>query len=242
MARFCLVAIFVVVATAMSISPTVTSTAADLQEWVAVQVEGSVEFKRGGPAWSPLRRGDTVIPGYEIRTGPNAKVLLSRGPETITVEPESTLEFLPPGNGSVTRIFQKLGGAIFNIKKRNRKHFEVLTPHLVATVKGTEFSIKIDANGGTLNVINGSVGVTNKKSGKSVDVSAGQFAMVSGNSGAIATSGVATSTGGAIATYATIAAVVALALGLCLILFVVYSRKKANAVRATNVADRTPNR
>jgi FecR-like protein len=242
MARFCLAAIFVVVAMALSISPTVTSSAADLQEWVAVQIEGSVEFKRGGSQWSALRRGDTVIPGYEIRTGPNAKILLSRGSETITIEPESTLKFLSPGNGSVTRIFQKLGGAIFNIKKRNRKHFEVLTPHLVATVKGTEFSIKIDSNGGTLNVINGSVGVTNKKSGKSVDVSAGQFAMVNGSSGAIAIGGASVSTGGAFATYATVIAVVSVALGLCLILFLVYTRKRANAAGASKAAGWTSNR
>jgi len=242
MARFCLVAIFVVVATAMSISPTVTSTAADLHEWVAVQVEGSVEFKRGNPKWSALRRGDAVIPGYEIRTGPGGKVLLSRGQETITIEPESTLEFLPADNGSVTRILQKLGGAIFNIKKRNRKHFEVLTPHLVATVKGTEFSIRIDANGGTLNVISGSVGVTNKKSGKSVDVSAGQFAMVSGTSGAIATGGAAVSAGGAFTTYAMMIAIVSVALGLCLILLLVYTRKRANAAGESKAAGRTPNR
>lgn len=229
MARFRLAVALLTLLVVSGLSSITASSAADLQEWVAVQVDGSVEFKRGDPEWRPLRRGDTVIPGYEIRTGPNAKILLSRGSETITIEPESTLEFLPPGKGSVTRIFQKIGGAIFNIKKRNRKHFEVLTPHLVATVKGTEFSVKIDANGGTLNVTNGNVGVTNKKSGKSVDISAGQFAMVSGTSGAIATGGAAASTGGAFSVYATTIVAVSLTLGLCLLAFVFYSRKRTNA-------------
>jgi len=231
-ARFRLAAVLLSFLTAFSISSAAKLSAGDLQEWVVVQIEGLVEFKRGDPQWRTLRRGDTVIPGYEIRTGPDAKVLLSRGSESITIEPESSLEFLPPSSNSVTRIFQKIGGAIFKIKERNRKHFEVLTPNFVATVKGTEFSIRADGNGTTLNVTSGTVGVTNKKSNKSVDVSAGQFAMVVTDGGAIATGNLAVRTASPLTTYSAIIAVLAAVSGLCFILYIAMMRKRARVAAA----------
>ncbi len=237
-ARFRLAAVLLSFMTAFSIAPAAKLVAGDLQEWVVVQIEGPAEFKRGDPQWRPLRRGDTVIPGYEIRTGPGAKVLLSRGTESITIEPKSTLEFLPPGSNSVTRIFQKIGGAIFKIKKRNRKHFEVLTPNFVATVKGTEFSIRADASGTTLSVTSGTVGVTNKKSGKSVDVSAGQFAMAVADGGAIATGNLTVRTTSPLMTYSAIIAVLAAVFGFCFVLYVVVLRKRARTTRTKRQAVR----
>lgn len=234
MARFRPVAALLIFLTAISVSPVSTISAADMQEWVVVQTEGPVEFKRGASPWRALRRGDTVIPGYEIRTGPEGKVLLSRGSETITIEPKSTLEFLPADSNSVTRIFQKIGGAIFKIKKRNRRHFEVLTPNFVAAVKGTEFSIRTDSNGATLHVTSGTVGVTNKKSGKSVDVSAGQFAMIVTNGRAIATGNLAVRKSSPLESYAAIVAVISAVLGLCFILYMVASRKRARMARSAS--------
>ncbi len=227
---------------AISVSPASIISAAEIQEWVVVQIEGSVEFKRGGSPWRALRRGDTVVPGYEIRTGVEAKVLLTRGSETITIEPKSALEFLPAGRNSVTRIFQKIGGAIFSIKDRNRQKFEVLTPNFVAAVKGTEFSIRTDSNGATLNVMSGTVGVTNKKSGKSVDVSAGQFAMIMADSGAIATGNLAVRATNPFATYGAIVAVISAFLGVCFILYIVAMRKRACMARAARSDEQTVKR
>lgn len=242
MAHFRLVAVLLAFLMAIYGSPAATVWAANLHEWVVVQIEGPAEFKRGDPEWRKLRRGDTVIPGYEIRTGPGAKVLLSRGSETITIEPKSTLEFLPAGGNSVTRIFQKIGGAIFNIKKRNRKHFEVLTPNFVAAVKGTEFSIRTDSESATLHVMSGKVGVTNKKSGKSVDVSAGQFAMIVANGGAIATGNLAVRKTSSLESYSAIVAVVAAVVGLCFILCMVALRRRARMPHIANADVQTVKR
>ena len=183
-----------------------------------------------------MRRGDTVVPGHEVRTGPASKALLSRGKETITINPKSTLEFLPMGDNSVTRIFQKIGDVLFNVNKRNQKNFEVLTPHLVATVKGTEFSIKVDPDGATVGVVRGRVGVTNRKSGKYVTVSEGQFALVGAHSGAIATGGSSVSVSGGLAQYADEIAIFSFLFGLGLILFYAYSRKRARDARSSKVA------
>lgn len=210
------------------------ATASDLHGWVVVQIEGSVKVKRPTAEWAPLRRGDTVNIGAEVQTGAESKVLLSRDSETITIEPESTLQFLAPTNSSVTRILQKLGGAIFNVRKRDKKKFEVLTPHLVATVKGTEFSVRVDQNGGTIEVIRGRVGILNKASGASVDVSAGQFAIVSAGSGAIATGGtVAGGDSAMLFAVAKIAAALAFMLGIGIILYIGYARHQARRKAAS---------
>lgn len=242
MARCRLAALLLTFAMALSVSPVLTSSAAEMREWVVVRAEGTVEYKRNDSRWRTLRRGATVVPGYEIRTGPDGKILLSRGSETITIEPESMLEFLPQGGNSVTRIFQNIGGAIFNIKERNRRHFEVLTPNIVAAVKGTEFSIRTDSNGATLSVMNGTVGVTNKHSGKSVDVSAGQFAMIVANGGAIATGALAVRTTGSFGLHWAIVAIVSAVLGVCFILYIAALQKRARVAPSASAAKRPTNR
>lgn len=239
MARFRPVAVLLVFLIVIGVTPGAMVFAAEPQEWVVVQIEGPVEFKRGDSRWNTLRRGDTVVPGYEVRTGPEAKVFLTRGSEKILIEPKSTLEFLPAGRNSVTRIFQKIGGAIFNIKDRNRRKFEVLTPNFVAAVKGTEFSIRTDSNGATLNVTSGTVGVTNKKSGKSVDVSAGQFAMIVADSSAIATGNLAVRPTSPFGTYAAIAAVMSAVLGTGIILYIVAMRKRARMAHSARSVKRS---
>ena len=66
MARSGLATVLVVAMTVFSLLSAVTSpAAADAHEWVVVQLEGTAEFKQGEAEWSPLRRGDTVVPGHD---------------------------------------------------------------------------------------------------------------------------------------------------------------------------------
>ena len=75
---------------------------------------------------------------------------------------------------------QWFGEVIYEIGKGPPGHFEVDTPHLVAVVKGTKFSVTVDDSGSVVDVSEGVVHVTaGQDKGNGADVTAGSNAAVS---------------------------------------------------------------
>ncbi len=150
--------------------------------WVVAELRGAA-FSRPGDAadrqWQALRAGARIEPGSVVRTDASGRMELTNGMDTIRLSPSSEIE-LPAGQiGPVTRVMHWIGTVFFHVGKRPGPQFEVDTPYIVAIVKGTQFTTTVSDAGASINVSEGTVGVSAALGGPSVDVTAGESASVS---------------------------------------------------------------
>jgi hypothetical protein len=104
-------------------------------------------------------------------------VLLVRGEETILIAPNSVVGLpVEKKEGLSTTIIQKAGSILLEVEKRNVKHFEVETPYLAAVVKGTQFSVTVNAGSTKVGVVRGQVEVSDFRTGQIAQVMPGQAA------------------------------------------------------------------
>lgn len=145
--------------------------------WSVSKSSGEVWLATNGAQQVSLGQEGTLKPGDTIRTGRNGRVLLVRGEETILISPNSVIG-LPAEKkeGLSTTIIQQAGSILLEVEKRNVKHFEVETPYLAAVVKGTQFSVTVDAGSTKVGVIRGQVEVSDFKTGQIAQVLPGQAA------------------------------------------------------------------
>ncbi len=123
------------------------------------QVSGTVEIGRGEPPmWGPLAVGTRVAPNERIRTGGDGRVELSVDAATLRVHENSLLK-LPASEANVDRVELERGHSLFDVLRREGHQFEVRTPTVVVSVKGTRFGVESDAEAGVVSVYRGVVGV-----------------------------------------------------------------------------------
>ena len=151
--------------------------AADGRVWSVSKASGEVWIATDGAQQVSLKQEETLKPGDTIRTGRNGRVLLIRGEETILISPNSVVG-LPTEqkDGLSTTIVQQAGSILLEVEKRNVKHFEVETPYLAAVVKGTQFSVTVNADSTKVDVVRGQVEVSDFRSGQIAQVMPGQAA------------------------------------------------------------------
>jgi hypothetical protein len=156
--------------------------AAEGGPWSVSRSTGEVWVTTRGAAAVSLAQEEILKPGETIRTGRSGRVLLRRGEETILVAP-NTVVGLPAEakDGLSTTILQQAGSILLDVEKRNVKHFEVETPYLAAVVKGTQFSVTVNAASTSVEVRRGQVEVADFKSGQVAQIVPGQTATVSAN-------------------------------------------------------------
>ena len=156
--------------------------AAEDGAWLVSKSSGEVWMGTTAAQPASLHQQDVLKPGDTIRTGPNGRVLLMRGEETIMVSPNSVIG-LPTEkkDGLSTTIIQQAGSILLDVEKRNVKHFEVKTPYLAAVVKGTQFRVSVNAGKTSVDVLRGQVEVADFKSGQVAQVMPGQAATVFAN-------------------------------------------------------------
>jgi len=166
-----------VLALAMVLVGSSSALAADDGVWSVSKSSGEVWIATTGTVPASLTQEDTLKPGDTIRTGRNGRVLLVRGEETILIAPNSVVG-LPTEkkDGLSTTILQQAGSILLEVEKRNVKHFEVETPYLAAVVKGTQFSVTVNAGNTRVDVSRGQVEVADFKSGQIAQVLPGQAA------------------------------------------------------------------
>src|SRR5690242_544609 len=105
-------------------------------------------------------RGGRVQAGDIVSTGQNARAVLVNGDEYAVVSPNSRLEIADPrSSGGLMQFIEKIGNAVFSVKKGSAPHFGVQTPYLAAVVKGTTFSVTVDDSGASVQVVEGAVEV-----------------------------------------------------------------------------------
>ncbi|MCP3476970.1 FecR family protein [Bradyrhizobium sp. CCGUVB1N3] len=151
--------------------------AADGGVWSVSKASGDVWIATDGAQQVSLKQEETLKPGDTIRTGRNGRVLLVRGEETILISPNSVVG-LPTEqkDGLSTTIVQQAGSILLEVEKRNVKHFEVETPYLAAVVKGTQFSVTVNADSTKVGVVRGQVEVSDFRTGQIAQVMPGQAA------------------------------------------------------------------
>src|SRR5829696_9074952 len=151
--------------------------AADGGDWTVHRSSGEVSLTGSDVQQASLKQEDVLKPGDTIRTGRTGRVLLKRGDEMILVSPNSVVGVpAQKKEGLSTTILQQAGSILLDVEKRNVKHFEVETPYLAAVVKGTQFSVTVNAGSTKVDVIRGQVQVADFKTGQIAQVMPGQHA------------------------------------------------------------------
>jgi len=154
--------------------------------WTVVKSSGTAEAQRPTGNWTALKPGARVAPGHRIRTGPNSSVELKQNGDIMTVAAESRAQIAVKKAGSKTPdVKQSLGTLLFKIVKRavGAPKFRVSTPYLAAVIKGTTFSVTVNATGAALHVATGLVQVQSRLSRGVTLVRPGQTAAVSSTRG-----------------------------------------------------------
>jgi hypothetical protein len=154
--------------------------AEDTAAWRVSKSSGQVWMTTTGVQEASLTNEATLRPGDTVRTGPNGRVLLTRGEASMLIAPNSVIA-LPAEqkDGLSTTIYEQAGSVLVHADKRNFKHFQVETPYLAAVVKGTQFRVTLDKRGAGVEVLGGQVEVTDFKTGQNALVLPGQSAKVS---------------------------------------------------------------
>jgi hypothetical protein len=133
--------------------------------WAVSEASGRVMI-RDAAGERAAQRGSQVPAGATVLTGAGARAVLVRGEDFVTVAPNSRLRV--PAAEQAAGLFQMIeewGNAVFKIKHLPKPHFGVQTPYLAAVVKGTTFSVTVNGEGTSLQVIDGAVEVATTDGG-----------------------------------------------------------------------------
>ena len=151
--------------------------AAEDGTWSVSKSSGEIWITTTDAQPASLKQDEILKPGDTIRTGRNGRVLLVRGEDAILISPNSVVGVpAEKKEGLSTTIVQQAGSILLEVEKRNVKHFEVETPYLAAVVKGTQFSVTVNAESTSVEVRRGQVEVSDFESGQIAQVMAGQAA------------------------------------------------------------------
>jgi hypothetical protein len=147
------------------------------EEWVASKLRGGV-FVFDGAEWQQIFRGHTVDSSRAIQTSPSARVVFTRGPESIDVRGDTRIRIRDRVGQLDTVVEQDFGEITVDVDKKNVQHFAVKAPLLTAVVKGTKFTVKAGKNGDAaeVKVARGRVEVRDNERNVKVDVKPGQRA------------------------------------------------------------------
>ena len=116
--------------------------ALDTGDIVVASIKGEVHIAVRGTD-TTLRAGAVLELPATVRTGRDGAIELRQGATSISVGPDTLLEFpaLATPGGSIDRIVQPRGNAFYNVGKRSGRKLRIETPFLVGVVKGTQFSV-----------------------------------------------------------------------------------------------------
>jgi ferric-dicitrate binding protein FerR (iron transport regulator) len=143
-------------------TPTVTP-------WKTVAASGPVHARPAASeqaVWRSVTRGDELMPQTTVTTGRKGRVTLTRLSSVLVVEPDSRVEL--PGahlGGMETSIVQTSGSVLYKVDSRSTPHFEVVTPYLVAGVKGTSFLVTVNDRYASVTVRRGRAEIMNPVTG-----------------------------------------------------------------------------
>ena len=174
-----LLAVILMVAPAMA-KPAADSSLPEPREapWQTVAASGPVEARVAvseAAVWTEVSRGDRLMPTTLVQTGKKGRATLTRNASVLMLDPHSRVEL--PGEGfseMETSVIQTEGSVLYKVDSRANPHFEVVTPYLVAGVKGTSFLVTVNDRYASVTVRHGLVEITNTGTGEKVELGPGQ--------------------------------------------------------------------
>ena len=151
--------------------------ALDSGDIVIANLKGEVHFEVRG-ASAALRSGSVLELPATLRTGRDGAVELRQGATSISVGPDTLLEFpaLETRGGPIDRIVQPRGNAFYSIGKRSGRKLRVETPFLVGVVKGTQFNVAAQDHSTTISLFEGLLEVRSADGIDVIDLRAGEIA------------------------------------------------------------------
>jgi len=160
-------------------------------DWVMSRVTGSVWLTSPQNTQQTAAEGVEVAAGWTVTTGPDSRVLLLRGSESIAIGANTIA--VAQGDEAQTTISLQQGVATFDVQHRPTRSFAVTTPVLAAIVKGTNFTVSANADESNVMVTEGTVEVRALSTGEATMLTPGQTATVdAGNPGTLLLSEIAT--------------------------------------------------
>jgi len=160
------------------LSPMAPAVAAQDDTWRIRQSAGDVNVTTGADLRVAAEPRLALSEGSVIVTGANARAVLGRGQEQIVLQGSSRVVLVRASNGS-TSVQQSAGTAQYSIRKQAAPHFQVDTPSLSAVVKGTIFSVTVNAARSDVSVTEGAVEVATHSGNAVTLVRPGMSASVS---------------------------------------------------------------
>jgi tetratricopeptide (TPR) repeat protein len=141
----------------------------------AVSVQGAVESRRAGDAtWRPVKLDDAFSPGDTIRVGARGRADLSLLDQSVLRLDEGATVTLEPVKPVRTGVLDLIKGAV-HFFSRGRRSLDVNTPFVVAGVRGTEFTVRVEPDRALVSVFEGTVLAENPHG--SLTLTAGQSAV-----------------------------------------------------------------
>ncbi|MBO9198311.1 FecR domain-containing protein [Rhizobium sp. 16-449-1b] len=148
-------------------------------DWHVAKTTNQVKFTLDRANWSDVHVGDVIPNKAWLSTGPRGRLQLTRGVETISLQPSTLASITTSGFFSrKTEILQQVGSVDLEIEKRSQPHTTVQTPFLAAVVKGTSFHVTVGKTKASVSVDRGLVEVTSFASGQRSDIGPRQSATV----------------------------------------------------------------
>jgi hypothetical protein len=151
--------------------------AVDSGDIVVAGIKGEVHFTVSG-AERAIRAGGVLEPPATLRTGRDGAVELRQGATTVSVGPDTLLEFpaLEKRGAPIDRILQPRGNAFYDVGKRAGRKLRIETPYLVGVVKGTQFNIAAQDHSTTISLFEGLLEVRAADDSAVIDLKAGEIA------------------------------------------------------------------
>lgn len=142
---------------------------------------GSVEMTKGAEAPRSVALGEELRQGDRIVTGPASFVVFSIGDRAVArIQPDSDVVLTSITDLSKINLVLARGGVLNRVNKVDRgAAYQVTTPTVVASVRGTVFSTFYEEGSNTVAVKTGTVNVAVRDKGESVDLKEGNTAVFS---------------------------------------------------------------
>lgn len=146
-------------------------------DWHATRLVGGVE-QQVGEQWLPLKRGDIVPDGRQVRTLAGGRVELTRDTDVISLGPATAVAIGDSTAEPFTTVTQSYGTVEAEVTVQPFEHFEIRTPLLAAVVKGTHFIVQSTGATASVRVTRGTVAVEALETGKTTLVHTDEVASV----------------------------------------------------------------
>lgn len=153
--------------------------------WRVADVTGAASMRTSpDAAWQPLVAA-MLAPGAEVEVAPEGRLQLASAGDLVTAEGGSRFT-VPESTADAVGLIQSDGRMRYEVETRPKGRFQVETPYLAITVKGTAFAVAVESGAVSVEVSHGVVQVDSYASGQSTDLRAGEAARLDAGTDSLA--------------------------------------------------------